>query len=77
MTMMCRMLMILTSKVRVDSEKQDTINGPDVSLSKSKLISGQENDPELTPLFNLVLPPAELNRVPVGSYVRNSVLMQN
>ena len=42
-------------EARVDSEKQDTIDGPDVSLSKSKLISEQENDPELTPLFNFFL----------------------
>ena len=44
-------------KVRIDSENQDTMDGSDVSLSKSKLISEQENDPELAPLFNLVLPP--------------------
>ena len=31
-------------RARVDSQNQDTINGPDVSLSKSKLISEQEND---------------------------------
>ena len=37
-------------KVRIDSENQETIDGPDVSLSKSKLISEQENDPELAPL---------------------------
>ena len=34
-------------KARIDSENQDTIDGPDVSLSKSKLILEQENDPEL------------------------------
>ena len=58
-----------------DSGKQDTIDGPDVSLSKSKLISEQENDPKLAPLFKLVLPPVELDKVPVGYYVRNGVLM--
>ena len=42
-------------KARIDSENQETIDGPDVSLSKSKLISQQENDPELAPLFKLVL----------------------
>ena len=56
-------------KARVDSERQDTIDGPDVSLSKSELISEQENDLELTPLFKLVLPPVELDKVPVGYYV--------
>ena len=62
---------------RVDSEKQDPIDCKDVSLSKSKLISEQENDPELAPLFKLVLPPVELDKVPVGYYVRNGVLMRN
>ena len=64
------------SKARVDSEKQDLIDCQDVSLSKSKLISEQENDPELAPLFELVLPPVELDKVPVGYYVRNGVLMR-
>ena len=41
----------------VDSERQDTIDGLDMPLSKSKLILEQENDPELAPPFNLVLPP--------------------
>ena len=63
-------------KARVDSENQDTIDGPDVSLSKSRLISQQESDPELAPLFKLVLPPVELDKVPVGYYIRNGVLMQ-
>ena len=63
-------------KVRVDSEKQDSIDCRDVSLSKSKLISEQENDPELAPLFKLVLPPVELDKIPVGYYVRNGVLMR-
>ena len=62
-------------KVRVDSEKQDSIDCRDVSLSKSKLISEQENDPELAPLFKLVLPPVELDKIPVGYSVRNGVLM--
>ena len=61
-------------KARVASEKQDIIDGPDVSLSKSKLISEQDNDPQLAPLFKLVLPPVELDKVPVGYYVRNDVL---
>ena len=60
---------------KIDSENQDTIDSPDISLSKSKLISEQENDPELAPLFKLVLPPVELDTVPVGYYVRNGVLM--
>ena len=51
-------------KTRVDCEIQDTIDGPDVSLSKSKLISEQENDPEVAPLFKLILPPVELDEVP-------------
>ena len=63
-------------KARVDSEKQDSIDCQDVSLSKSKLISEQENDPELAPLFKLVLPPVELDKIPVGYYVRNGVLMR-
>ena len=50
-------------KARVDSEKQDSIDCQDVSLSKSKLISEQEDDPELAPLFKLVLPPVELDKV--------------
>ena len=62
-------------KARVDSEKQDSIDCQDVSLSKSKLISEQENDPELAPLFKLVLPPVELNKVPVGYYVRNGEMV--
>ena len=40
------------------------------------MISEQENDPELAPLFKLVLPPVELDKVPVGYYVRNGVLMR-
>ena len=63
-------------KVRIDSENEDTIDGSDVSLSKSKLISEQENDPELASLFKLVLPPVVLDKVPVGYYVRNGVLMR-
>ena len=63
-------------KARVDAEKEYTIDGPDVSLSKSKLILEQENDPELAPLFKLVLLPVELDKVPVGYYVRNGVLMR-
>ena len=63
---------VADSKARLDSE--DPIDGPDVSLSKSKLISEQENEPELAPLFKLVLPPVELDKVPVGYYVRNGVL---
>ena len=62
-------------KARTDSEKQDPIDGPDVSLSKSKLILEQEYDPQLAPLFKLVLPPVELDKVSVGYYVRNGVLM--
>ena len=38
-------------KGREESEKQDTIDGTDISLSKLKLISEQENDHELAPLF--------------------------
>ena len=53
-----------------------SIDCRDVSLSKSKLISEQENDPELAPLFKLVLPPVELDKIPVGYYVRNGVLMR-
>ena len=33
------------------------------------------NDPELAPLFKLVLPPVELHKVPVDYYVKNGVLM--
>ena len=44
-------------KARLDPETQDTIDSPDMSLSKSRLISEQEYDPELSPLFKLVLPP--------------------
>ena len=63
-------------KARVDAEKQDSIDCQDVSLLKSKLISEQEDDPELAPLFKLILPPVELDKVPVGYYVRNGVLMR-
>ena len=62
-------------KARIDSENQDTIDSPDISLSKSSLISEPENDPEFAPLFKLVLPPVELDKVPVWYYVRNGVLM--
>ena len=62
-------------KIRVNSESQDTIDGSDVSLSKSKLILEQENDPKLVSLFKLVLAPVELDKVPVGYYIRNGVLM--
>ena len=65
----------INPKTMVDSEKQDTIDGPDVSVSKSKLISEHENDPDLTPLFKLVLPKVQLDKVPVGYFVRNGVLM--
>ena len=64
------------TKAKIDSKKQDTIDGPDVSLSRSKLISEQENDPELAPLFKLVFPPVELDKISVSYYVRNGVLMQ-
>ena len=64
-------------KVRVDSEKQDPIDCKDVSLSKSKLISEQEDDPELAPLFKLVLPPVELDKVPVGYYVKMVCLCES
>ena len=64
------------TKTNIDSENQDTIDGPDMSLSKSKLISGQENDFDLAPLFKLLLPKVELDKVPVGFYVRNGVLMR-
>ena len=63
-------------KTRVDFENQVTIDSPDMSLSKSKLISETENDPELASLFKLVLPPLELDKVSVGYYIRNGVLMQ-
>ena len=38
-------------KIKVDSENQDTTDSPDMSLSKSKLISEQENEPELEKCF--------------------------
>ena len=63
-------------KTRLDSKNQDIIDGPDVSLSKSKLISKQEDNPELSPLFKLAFPPVDLNKVPVNYYVRNGVLIQ-
>ena len=53
-----------------DSEKQDTIDGPGMSLSQLKLIVDQENDPEIAPLFKFVLPPVKLDKV------RNGVLIQ-
>ena len=62
-------------EARAKSEKQDTIDGPDVSLSKLKLNAEQENDPELAPLFQLGLPSIELDKGPVGYYVRNGVLI--
>ena len=63
-------------KARINSENQDTIDSPDESLSKSKLISEQGNDPELAPLFKLVSPPVELDKVPVGYCARNGVLIR-
>ena len=74
MTMMCK-ISDTDPKDRVDSENEDTKDSPDISLSKSKLISEQENGPELAPLFKLVLPPVELDKVPVGYYARNIILM--
>ena len=62
-------------KARVDFEKQDSVDCQDVSLPKSKLISEQENDPELAPLFKLVMPSVELDKIPLGYYVRNGVFM--
>ena len=41
-------------KANLDSETQDIVDSLDMSLQKSRL---QENDPELAPLFKLVLPP--------------------
>ena len=67
---------VCDTKVRIDSENQDIIDGSDVLLSKSKLISEQKNDPELASLFKLVLTPVERDKVPTGYYVRNGVLMQ-
>ena len=62
-------------KARTYSEKEDTVDGPDVPLSKSKLISEQENDPELAPLFKLLLPPVELDQVPVSYCVKKMVCL--
>ena len=63
-------------KARVDSEKHDPIDCKGVSLLKSKLTLEQENDPELASLFKLVLPPVDLDKVLLGYYVRNGVLMR-
>ena len=63
-------------EARVDEEKQDTIYGSDISLLTPRLISEQENDNELAPLFKLFLPPVQLDKVSVGCFVRNSVLVQ-
>ena len=60
-------------QARVDSDKQDTTDGPYLSLSKAKLISEQENEPDLAPLFKLVFPPVELDKVPVDYSVKNDV----
>ena len=46
-------------------------------FQKSKLISEQENDPELASLFKLILQQIELDKVPVVYYMRNGVLMRN
>ena len=40
------------------------------------MISEQESDCELAPLFKLVLLPVELHKVPVGYYVRTGVLIR-
>ena len=37
-----------------------------IDLSNSKLISEQENDLQLAPLFKLIFPPVELDQVLVG-----------
>ena len=58
-------MVILTLK---NPEKQDTIDGPGVSLSNTKLISEQVNNPKLANLFELPLPPEELDKVLVGYY---------
>ena len=57
-------------KSREDSDKKCRIYGPDVSLPKLKLISDQKNDLKLAPLFKLVLPPVELDKISVGYYVK-------
>ena len=65
----------VTDDWQVDLEKQDTIDGPDMSLSNSKLISDEEKDPELPPLYKLVLPPVELDKVNVGYNVGSGVAL--
>ena len=58
------------NKVRENSVKQHTFDGPDKSFLKSKSISEQENDPEL------LLLPVELDKVSLGYYVKNDALMR-
>ena len=74
MTMTCRIIVMLTLRLGYILKK-DTIDSPDMSLSKSRLMSEQKNDPELDPLFKLVLPTVEPDNIPVVYYVRNGVLI--
>ena len=60
-------------KARIYCENQYTIDGQGMSLSKSRLISEQENDPVLAPLFKLVLQLVEPDKV---CCIRNGVLMR-
>ena len=60
----------------VISENHNLNEGLDIPLTKSKLVSEQEKDDELAPLFELVLPQSELDNVPVGYFVKNGVLMR-
>ncbi len=48
----------------------------DVSLSRSQLIKEQMSDPELDKLRDKVLPHDEIEKVPVGYYLKEGVLMR-
>ena len=57
------------------SEKSEEISG-DVPVSRNKLITAQEGDPEISSLFGYVLPEDELDKVPKGYFIKHGVLMR-
>ena len=47
-----------------------------IPLSRSKLITEQRNDPEILPLFDIVLSKDELEKIPIGYFLNNGILMR-
>ena len=48
----------------------------ELTLSQSELRSQQESDPEIIPLLKGALPEVEIERVPVGYYLKRGILMR-